>query len=224
MTTNATSAATDTREVTTVAENNASIPAGPGMLLRGLALDVGLPVAVYYLLFLCGAPDPVSLLAASGVAAARVVWSAVRRRTLNAFATVMLIVYGAGFLLVFVSGDPRSLLLRTSLISAALGVVFLVTAIRGRRPLTLAAMQSFAPDKAAGAAREFESDPAVRHGHRVSSTVWGVGLLAEAALRVPMVYLLPIPVAVGATEALLVVTLVALAAWNVWYVRRARAR
>ncbi len=149
---------------------------------------------------LLGASDRVALLAGSGVAAARIGWSAVRARQLNAFATVMLLVYGAGFALAFATGDPRTMLLRSSLITAGVGLVFLVTAVRGRRPLTLAALQSFAPGSAEQAQREYDADPGVRHGHRFSSTVWGVGLLAEAIVRVPLVYLLPVEIAVGVTR------------------------
>jgi hypothetical protein len=192
-------------------------------MLRGLAWDVGLPVAVYYALHLAGLNDWIALLGASGVAAARIVWVAVRHRKLNPFATVMLVVYGAGFALALATGDPRTLLLRSSLVTGVLGIVFLVTVFRGR-PLTLAALQSFQPAQADAAQAEYESDADVRRGHRISSTVWGVGLLAEALLRIPLVYLLPISVAVGLTEVLLIMTLVGLVAWNGWYVRRARAR
>ncbi|MFR9807197.1 hypothetical protein ACL02T_33595 [Pseudonocardia sp. RS010] len=82
---------------------------------------------------------------------------------------MMLLVYGIGFVLALATGDPRTLLLRNSLITASVGVVFLVTAIRG---------------------------------HRLSSTVWGIGLIVEALVRIPVVYLLPVDVSVGATEAL----------------------
>lgn len=194
-----------------------------GALLRGLGLDVALPVGAYYLLYSLGVGDWWALLAASAIAAARVAWSAVRTRTLNPFATVMLIVYGVGFLLAFVTGDARTLLLRTSLITGAVGAVFLVTAVRGRRPLTLAAMQSFAPARADAIEHEYATVPRARRGHRVSSAVWGVGLIGEALLRLPVVYLLPVPVAVGLSEVMAIVVLGGLAGWNIWYGRRMRA-
>jgi hypothetical protein len=211
--------------MTTVATSPAAptVPS-PRVMLRGLAFDVGLPIATYYALHLLGASDWAALLAASGVAAVRILWSAVRQRSFNAFATVMLLVYGIGFALALATGDPRTLLLRNSLITAAVGVVFLVTAIRGRRPLTLAALQSFAPSKAAAAAGAYATDPHVRHGHRLASTVWGVGLIVESLVRIPLVYLLPVDVSVGATEALWIVTFVGLMGWNGWYVRRAQKR
>ncbi|MCE3552615.1 hypothetical protein LWC33_14250 [Pseudonocardia sp. RS11V-5] len=196
----------------------------PRVMVRGLVFDVGLPIAAYYALHLLGASDWVALLAASGIAALRILWSAVRQRRFNAFATVMLLVYGIGFALAFATGDPRTLLLRNSLITASVGIVFLVTAIRGRRPLTLAALESFAPAKAAAAAEAYATDARVRHGHRLSSTVWGVGLIAESIIRIPLVYQLPVDVSVGATEALWIAAFAGLMVWNGWYVRRAQKR
>ncbi|WP_433557753.1 VC0807 family protein [Pseudonocardia xinjiangensis] len=193
------------------------------VMVRGLAWDVGLPVAAYYALHLAGATDWVALLAASGIAAARTVWGAVRHRTLNQFAVLMLLVYGIGLLLAFVSGDPKALLLKSSLVTAAVGAVFLVTAILGGRPLTLAAAQSFLPARAEALSERYRSEPHVRRGFRLTSAVWGVGLLAEAVLRIPLVVLLPVDIGVGASEGLFVATFVALMVWNGWYIGRVLA-
>jgi hypothetical protein len=189
-------------------------------MARGLAWDVGLPVAAYYALHLAGATDWVALLAATAVAAGRTLWGVVRHRTLNQFATVMLLVYGIGLLLAFVSGDPRMLLLKSSLVTAAVGAVFLVTAIRGRRPLTLAAAQSFMPARAEALVEMYDGDPDVRRAFRLTSAVWGVGLLAEAVLRIPLVVLLPVEIGVGASEGLFIAAFVGLMVWNGWYTAR----
>jgi hypothetical protein len=208
--------------VTDKAAKTGSRPAGAGPLgiVRGLAWDVGLPVAAYYALHLPGASDWVALLAATGAAGLRLAWTALRHRSLNAFAMVMLIVYGIGLVLAFATGDPRMLLLRSSITTAAVGVAFLVSAAIGRRPLTLAAQQSFSPGSAAELAEEYRTEPLARRGHRVSSTVWGAGMLAESVARVPIVFLLPVDVAVGLSEGLLVATFALLILWNGWYVRR----
>ena len=200
----------------------ADAPRGPAFtrMIGGLLLDIGLPVATYYLLHLLGADDWAALLAASGVAAARIVWGVLRSRTVNLFATVMLLVYGLSFVLALATGDPRALLLKGSMITGGVAVVFLVTAAIGRRPLTLAASQSFEPARAEEIAEQYRTQPVARRAHRLSSTVWGVGLMAEALLRIPVIYLLPISVAAGISEAMLIVALVLLGGWNAWYVRR----
>ncbi|WP_232667009.1 VC0807 family protein [Pseudonocardia sp. TRM90224] len=190
------------------------------MMMRGLAFDVGLPVVTYYALHLLGADDWVALLAASGIAATRIVWSAVQERKLNQFATVMLLVYGLGFALAFVTGDPRTLLLKSSFVTGAVGLLFLASAIHGKQPLTLSAAQSFMPRKSAELAELYRVEPKARNHFRISSTVWGVGLLTEAIVRIPLVYLLPIEIAYGVTEGMFVATFVVLMVWNGWYVRR----
>ncbi len=192
-------------------------------MMRGLAWDIGLPVLTYYALHLLGSSDWVALLASSLVAGLRVVVGAVRTRTVNPFATVMLLVFGIGLVLTFVSGDPRFLLVKESFVTGAVGLTFLVTAIRGRRPLTLAAQQSWHPDQAEALTAEYRSDADVRRGHRFVSSVWGVGLISEAALRVPLVYLLPPSVAVGASTAVAVLVIGGLAVWTGRYLARAGA-
>lgn len=91
------------------------------------------------------------------------------------------------------------------------------------RPLTLAAAQSFNRARHAEFTEQYRADPRVRRGHRFSSTVWGAGLLLEALVRVPLVYLLPVSVMVGLGEALMIATMAGLTGWNIWYIRRARA-
>ena len=192
-------------------------------MLRGLGWDVGLPLATYYGLHALGVADLPALLAATAAAGTRIAVVAVRDRALNAFATLMLVVFGLGVVLSLVSGDPRFLLLKGSITTGAVALVFLATTLRGT-PLTLAATQSFRPAQREQLAQEYRTDPDVRRLYRNSSLVWGVGLLVEAAVRVPLIYLLPVSVMVGLSAALMVATFAGLIAWNVWYVRRAVAR
>lgn len=192
-------------------------------MLHGLGWDVGLPLVGYYALHLLGVGDWTALLVATGLAGMRIVWVAVRERSLNLFATVMLVVFGLGVLLALVSGDARFLLLKNSIVTGAVGLVFLATTLWGT-PLSLAASQSFQPSHRDEIRREYDADPAVRHGHRLSSAVWGVVLLVEALVRVPLVYLLPVSVMVGVGEAMSIATFAGLITWNIWYVKWATAR
>ena len=199
---------------------SAASPLNARQMVRGLGWDVGLPVAAYYLLHLLGVDDLAALLTATVVAGVRVVWAAVRERELNLFATVMLVVFGIGLVLALVSGDARFLLLKNSIVTGAVGVAFLVTTVVGR-PLTLAASQSFNPARRAELAERYRSDPRVRPGHRLCSTVWGVALVVEALVRVPLIYLLPIDVMVGVSEAITIVVFTGLIAWTLRYIRHA---
>jgi len=190
-------------------------------LARGLALDVGLPVVAYYALHAAGVSNWFALLAATLVAAARIVLVAVRQRRLNALALVMLVIYGVGLALTFATGDVRFLVLKDSVGTGVLGLLFLCFAVAGH-PLTLAATQTWGRERAAAMAELYRTVPAVRHGHFVASMVWGVGLFAEALLRVLLVFLLPISVVVGLSTALTVVVIGSLMVWTLWYMQRVR--
>jgi hypothetical protein len=190
-------------------------------LARGLALDVGLPIVTYYALHAAGVSNWVALLAATLVAAARIVLAAVRQRVLNALALVMLVIYGLGLALAFATGDVRFLVLKDSIGTGVLGLLFLCFAVAGH-PLTLAATRTWEPDRAVAMAERYRTVPAVRHGHFVASMVWGFGLLGEALVRVLLVLVLPISVVVGLSTALVVVVIGSLMGWTLWYMRRVR--
>ena len=107
------------------------------VIAQGLARDVGIPVFVYFVLHLNGLDDRLALLAAALVAGAGVVWDAARIRTVNPFALLIMVVFGVGLVLTFVTGDVRFLLLKDWITTAVLGAAFLLTAV-GKRPLTIA--------------------------------------------------------------------------------------
>ena len=198
-------------------------PVNGRALARGLGWDVGLPLVAYYGLHAVGVADLPALLAATAAAGVRTGWVAVRDRALNPFATLMLVVFGIGAVLSLVSGDPRVLLLKGSITTGAVALAFLATTLRGT-PLTLAATQSFQPERREQLAEEYRTDPEARRVHRLCSAVWGFGLLLEAVVRVPLVYLLPVDVMVGLSAALMVGTFAGLIAWTAWHVRRVTAR
>ncbi|RAJ70145.1 uncharacterized protein DUF3159 [Streptomyces sp. Amel2xB2] len=220
-----TSAQTTSATATARADGGSGQVAGvsPRAMLRSLIPDIGIPVAGYYVLHVLGAGDRTALLTATALAGLRVLWGVLRERTVNLFASVILVAFAVGAVLSLVSGDARFLLLKNSFTTGAIGLVFLATVLWGR-PLTLAAAESFHPARAAAFREQYRSEPRIRRGHRLCSAVWGLGLLLESLLRIPLVYLLPVSVMVGLSELIMIATMVALATWNVVYIRRARRR
>ncbi|MEJ2862762.1 VC0807 family protein [Actinomycetospora flava] len=199
---------------------------GRGGVLRhfsGLLWDVGLPLVGYYALHFLGASDWVALLVATLAAGLRLVWVAVRNREITWFAAVMLAVFGLGLALAFVGGDARFLLIKDSFGTALVGIVFLASLFAGK-PLTLSAFQTWQPREAAEMEEYYRTLPPIRTMFRRSAVVWGIGLLLEATLRIPLIYLLPIDVMVGLSTAMMVATIVGLSAWNAWYGRRGGAK
>lgn len=185
-------------------------------MLTALLWDVGIPLVGYYALHLLGASDWVALLVATLAAGLRLVWVAVRRREVTWFAAVMLAVFGLGLALAFVGGDPRFLLVKDSFGTALVGLVFLASLLFGK-PLTLSAFQTWQPRQAAEMEEFYRTIPPVRHTFRLSAGVWGVGLLLEAIVRIPLIYLLPIDVMVGVSTGMMVTVIVVLSIWNGWY-------
>ena len=211
---------TATTEPATVTEPSTSGRFGP---LVGLAWDVGLPLVGYYGMHAAGASDWTALLTATGLAGARLLWVFARSRRVTWFGAVMLAVFGIGLVLAVVGGDPRFILLKDSFTTGGVGVVFLLSLVAAR-PLTFAALQSWQPAKAAELDVIWDEAPAVRRTFRISAIVWGVGLLLEAGLRVPMIYVLPIDVAVGASTGMQIVAFAGLGIWNTVYAIRAERR
>ena len=192
----------------------------PKAALAGLACDIGLPLVAYYTLHGLSASDWAALLAATAAAGARLAWVAVRSRRFTWFAAVMLGAFGVGLALAFVGGDPRLLLLKDSSTTAVIGTVFLVSLL-GERPLTLSAAQTWRPARAERLGELYRTEPAARRAFRVSALGWGAGLLGESAVRVPLIYLLPVDVMAGLSTVVMIVAMAGLAAWNAVYIIRA---
>jgi short subunit dehydrogenase-like uncharacterized protein len=181
--------------------------------LMGLLWDVGIPVTGFYGLKLTGASDWRALLAATLFAGARVGWVALWSRRVTWFAAVMMLVFGVGVGLALLTGDPRLMLAKTSVLTALIGGCFL-SSLATDRPLTLIAFQTWQPKHAAAWRESYQRDPDARALFRRAAVVWGIGLIAEAALRLPLIYLVPLQVGVGASTALFVLTLGGLTAWT----------
>ncbi|MCM3263478.1 hypothetical protein M3765_05390 [Streptomyces thermoviolaceus] len=176
-----------------------------------LLVDVAVPVGGYYLL-----KDAVGLstLAALGwssaVPALRIVWSAVRERTLNALAALILFVNVVGVLLSTVTGDPRLMLAKDSGVSSAIGIGVLVSVMLGR-PMMSEVMkpwlvQGDAERDAAWRRLRAHSVP-FRRAERTFSLVWGVALLGECVVRVVGAYTLPVDTMVWLGTVILAVSM-----------------
>ncbi len=124
-------------------------------------------------------------------------------------------------------GSPRMLLLRESLVSGAVGVVFLLSWPM-RRPLIFYLARATVAREMEGGAARFEAlwreRPALVTAMRFMTLVWGIGLTGETALRAWMALTWPI-------ERFLVVSPFigygiygGLMLWTLWYRRSMRGR
>ncbi|WP_051871905.1 VC0807 family protein [Streptomyces sclerotialus] len=221
-----TEAATGTREGTAVAREGERWYTGLGEMFSTLLLDVGLSIAVYYLLRAFGTSVYVSMLGATVAAALRVVYVAVLPRRFDVFAAFMLSVWGVGLLLSFMSGDARFVLAKDSVPTALAGLIFLGTAV-ARRPMIYAVVrrtQGRTPSARAALEQRWATEPAFRRALTVMTCVWGIGMLAESVLRIPMIYLLPVDAATGLSGLMQIGTFVLLTVYTVVHRKWAATR
>ncbi|HEX3637133.1 MAG TPA: VC0807 family protein [Paraburkholderia sp.] len=159
-----------------------------------------------------------------------IVWSLIellRFRRVDALSVMVVAGIVLSVAAMALGGSPRMLLLRESLVSGAVGVVFLLS-LPMRRPLIFYLARATVAREMEGGAERFEAlwreRPALVGAMRLMTLVWGVGLTGETALRAWMALTWPI-------ERFLVVSPFigygiygALTLWTLWYRKTMRSR
>ncbi|HWE92241.1 MAG TPA: VC0807 family protein, partial [Pseudonocardiaceae bacterium] len=195
---------------------------GPAMvrgLLPSLVRDIGAPTAAYYGLHALGVSDWGALLAGALVSGCLLVAEAIKARRLEIFSGFMLGVFTIGLLSALVSGDPRFLIVKDSFGTGLLAAAFLISAVIGK-PLVYYAARRFAGERAAEMEARYAASPGMRRGVRLSSVIWGVGLLTEAIVRIPLAYSLPVSTMAGLSQVLMIGTIGTLMTVNIVVMRR----
>lgn len=198
-------------------------PGGRRFLLQ-LLVDVAAPVALFYVLRDLGASTFAALLAGAvlPVVAAGLYW--LRDRRLEGMAAFMAGVMLAGMLVSLISGGTRFMLARDGWVTAVAGLFFLGStaahrplAYLGARPLLEGRFRSD------GTPWEtlWQTEPAFRRIWRVSTVIWGLALLADAAARIALSYTLPLDTVPALTGLLWPATLILLQLVNGIYYRAA---
>ncbi|WP_433442072.1 VC0807 family protein [Nonomuraea sp. CA-141351] len=171
--------------------------------LRGLltlAVDIGLPIGLYYVLRALGTGYHTALLISSLIPGVSVVSDLVRRRRPDRLGLYMTVMMLSSALISLLVHDTRFLLAKDGWFMAVAGVWFLASA-RGERPLAFV-FTRFVLEGRVGPNREswdvlWERLPAFRRTWRVVTVIYGMGLLVDAVVRVVMAYTLPVDVVPG---------------------------
>lgn len=168
-----------------------------GGLLRqpAVLLNVIAPVAAYRILAGRGMPatDALALALAAVFPAAGALRSLTRERRLDPFAALALIAIAIGLVAGLVFHAGRILLVKESITSGVLGLLCLGSLFAGRPLIFGLRRRLYVGADSAGQA-DYESSwglPGVRAEARRTTALWGWALLAEAALRVLLSYVLP---------------------------------
>ena len=181
------------------------VPAGPGSAdrrhglaaaLRPLLIDVGIPLGTYYLLRNAfGVSLWLSLALSSIGPAVRAIAGLVAERTLNLLAVLMLAVNLAGIAVSFLTGDPRAMIAKDSIVSSVLALAILGSVVL-RRPLMSTGLKPFMtrgePQRTAAWDRLSAASPRFCRLELLFSTTWGLVLLAECAAQLVGAYTLAV--------------------------------
>lgn len=163
-----------------------------------------------------------------------IVWSLIelaRFRRIDALSVMVIAGIVLSVAAMALGGSPRVLLLRESLVSGAVGVVFLLS-LPMRRPLIFYLARATVAREMEGGAAHFEAlwreRPALATSMRLMTLVWGIGLTAETALRSWMALTWPIERFLVVSPFISYGIYGGLALWTLWYRRtlshRAAAR
>ncbi|WP_328453206.1 VC0807 family protein [Amycolatopsis sp. NBC_00438] len=163
--------------------------------LAPFALDVVLPIVAYWLLHTVFGLSPFWALGIGGLATTvNAIATTVRRGKLDGFGILVVVEVALSVVLLFVSGDPRVLLLKPAFFVGVAGVYALGTLFVGH-PLVLDTGRPFAtggdPRMADAYDRSWEASRPFRTAIRSVTVVWGLGFLLDAVLRVLIVYSFP---------------------------------
>ncbi|RUS12849.1 hypothetical protein BC937DRAFT_86879 [Endogone sp. FLAS-F59071] len=163
------------------------------MLVIKLIINVGLPILVYYLIKSYMAAIW-ALLISSIPPLLMTIFSLVKNRRVDALSFLIVVGFALSAILAIIDGDPRLLLLRESAVTCLIGLVFLVSLIPitiGKfvnRPIVLKISEDSFPmppiifaDGTEMSRTEWfwQNFASYRRDIRISTVVWGVGLLLE---------------------------------------------
>lgn len=191
-------------------------------VLPGLLRDAVGPYVVYLVLHAAGWSSLRALVAGAVVSAVLVALDLARSRRFNALSAVVLLALLLAIAVTAITGDARVALARDAVITAGLGVAFLLS-LAGDRPLMFHLMRSVSagtgPDGASAFEDRVRRSARLGASLRVVTAVWGAGLLVDAGLRLLLAMTLPVSTAATAVTILTVATVLVLLSWMQRYLR-----
>jgi hypothetical protein len=194
-----------------------------GAVLAPVLIDLVIPLLIFYGLRQAGVGIVGATLAGSVIPAVRTLYGVIQRKP-DWMAVFMLVALAVGTIASLAMHSPRMLLAKDGVITAMCGLWLLATVVVGK-PLLLAIGRGIAEAKRGKGGGEvwasrWDSEPAFRHGLRLITTVWGVGLLLDAVVRVAIALALPLDAVPGVTTVQWIVVFVLLYAFMFWYSRK----
>lgn len=194
-------------------------------ILKVLILDIAAPLVTYNLLRSAGMTTVAALVLSGVVPAFGVAAGIIRHHRLEVVGALVLAGIVVGAVLGLVTHSPRLVMTEGSVPTAVLGVACLGS-LCTRRPLMFGfALEFIGPDTPNGRemTRLWQYEE-YRRTFRVITTVWGIGFLLEAAVRVVIVYGTSTGTALASSKVAPFVWVAVLSAWTVAYGARQKRK
>ena len=194
-------------------------------IIRSALINAVLPFVVYSVMTnIMHTSDFVAVVASGVPPLLDSVIGIARNRRIDFLGGFVLIGLVAGLIPSLMSGNTQLLLVRESLITGVMGLVYLASLLTPR-PMTFYFTRYFVTGNNPENVATFNGlwqHPMFRHSMRLSTIVWGVMLSLEAATRVYLVYHLSTAQFLLISPFVLYGFLGATMAWTMWYSRYTR--
>jgi hypothetical protein len=159
-------------------------------------LEIGFNVVLPYLAYTLAKPHLGEVRAIMASSGPPILWSLAefaRHRRVDALSILVLSGIALSLLAFAFGGSAKLLLMRESLVTGLIGLIFLGSVPLGR-PLILVLARAAATRKSAEERAELETiggTPGFRRTMTVMTLVWGAGFVAETCVRMALVFTLP---------------------------------
>lgn len=198
-----------------------------------MAVEIAVPVALYYGLRAAGAGVWLALVAGSAVPALTSLAQFVARRRVDRLGLTVMIMLAIGAAVSLITGSPRVLLARDGWLTGAWAAWFFLS-LRASRPVTFVfsrpllegrrvydpALRRWVRPVATSWDTLWDTSPRFRRNWQVSTVVWGAATLADAVIRVVMAATLPVNLVPALAGALWPATFVVLqVVTNIYFAR-----
>ena len=190
-----------------------------------LIFDVAAPLVAYYSLRSAGLSSVGALVLSGVFPTFGIALGVVRRGRLDAIGVLVLTGIIVGSVVGLASGSARLVLLDGTVPTAVFGVVCIGSLWTKRPMIYRFALESMGPDTPKG--RDFADQwryAGFRHAFRVTTVVWGVAFLAEAAVQVVIIQTASTSIAKATSNVMPLVVAGLVVVWNISYGRRGRRR
>ena len=196
-------------------------------MLPDLLIDGALPAILYQILSRHGVAVVPALTAGAIFPAGNILRKAIASRSLDLVGAIVLFFMTIGVVTSLLSGNVLFILIKESFITGLVGLMFL-SSLLWQRPLIFYFARQFVagenPDRLEWFNGLWEQAPRFRRIMRTMTTVWGLGYLIEAMVRVAIALTFAPGTVVIVSPILAIGTTVGLIIWTRNYGRRVQER